>query len=78
MKSNDALRLKVIQDVMELDDESLRKLHEVMTLVSNKHNPVLYDLLHSSVEELEENLPTYATKEVKEVMDEIDSEMGWN
>lgn len=72
MKSNDALRLKVIQDVMELDDESLRKLHEVMTLVSNKQNPVLYDLLHSSVEELEENLPTY-----KEVMDEIDGEMGW-
>jgi len=70
MKSNDALRLKVIQDVMELDDESLRKLHEVMTLVSNKQNPVLYDLLHSSVEELEENLPTYTTKEV---MDEIDT-----
>jgi hypothetical protein len=59
---------------MELDDESLRKLHEVMTLVSNKQNPVLYDLLHSSVEELEENLPTYTTKEV---MDEIDGEMGW-
>jgi hypothetical protein len=76
MKSsgNDALRLKVIQDVMDLDDDNLRKLHEVMTLVSNKHNPVLYDLLHSSVEELEENLPVYTTKEV---MDEMDSEMGW-
>lgn len=76
MKSsdNDALRLKVIQDVMDLDDDNLRKLHEVMTLVSNKHNPVLYDLLLSSVEALEENLPAYTTKEV---MDEIDSEMGW-
>lgn len=76
MKSsgNDALRLKVIQDVMDLDDDNLRKLHEVMTLVSNKHNPVLYNLLHSSVEELEENLPVYTTKEV---MDEMDSEMGW-
>jgi len=59
---------------MDLDDDNLRKLYEVMTLVSNKHNPVLYDLLHLSVEELEENLPVYTTKEV---MDEMDSEMGW-
>ena len=72
--NTDTLRLQVLQDVMELDDDSLRKLHEAMLLASRKKNPILYDILHSSAHELQEENSVYTTKEV---MRDIDEEMGW-
>lgn len=70
--NTDALRLKVIQEVMELDDDKLRELHDAMLLASTKKNPILYHLLHASADELNEKKSIYTTKEV---MDEIDEEM---
>lgn len=72
--NTDTLRLQVLRDVMKLDDDNLRKLHEAMTLASKKKNPVLYNLLHSSADELHEKSARYTTIEV---MNEIDKEMGW-
>jgi hypothetical protein len=70
----DTLRLQVLQDVMALDDDKLRKLHEAMVLASREKNPALYHLLHASADELHEDRSVYSTKEV---MDDIDEEMGW-
>lgn len=71
----DALRLQVLQEVMELDEDRLRELHEAMDLVSGKKNQTLYDLLHTSADELNEGKSiTYTTEEV---MGDIDEEMGW-
>lgn len=72
--NTDALRLRVLQEVMELDDEKLCALHEAMLLASEKKNPVLYHLLHTSADELNEKESIYTHKAV---MDEIEDEMGW-
>ena len=73
--NTDALRLQVLQDVMEIDDDKLRELHEAMLLASSTKNSTLYHLLHTSADELNDKKSTTTTKEV---MDEIDEEMGWN
>lgn len=72
--NRDSLRLQVLQEVMDLSDEQLIKLHSALSVMSEEDDAVLYNLLHSSADELQESKSTYSTKEV---MKEIDEEMGW-
>ena len=70
----DSLRLQVLQEVMDLSDEQLIKLHTALAAISEKDDAVLYNLLHSSADELQEDKSTYSTENV---MRDIDKEMGW-
>lgn len=72
--NTDSLRLQVLQEVMELDDEQLLQLHSSLSDLSEKNDAVLYHLLHDSANEIQEDGVTYSTEEV---MKDIDKEMGW-
>lgn len=72
--NTDSLRLQVLQEVMELNDEELHQLHNTLTSTLSQSRTILYTLLHNSADELQEDKPTYTTNEV---MNEIDKEMGW-
>lgn len=70
----DSLRLRVIQEVMGLDDLQLQELHEALSMLPQKKNTTLYNLLQLSADELQENMPVYTTDEV---MNDMDDEMAW-
>lgn len=71
----DSLRLQVLQEVMELNDEQLIKLHSSLSALSSEEdNDTLYRLLHDSLDDVQEGGSSYSTKKV---MDDIDKEMGW-
>ena len=72
--NTDSLRLQVLQEVMELTDEQLLKLYNFLSSLSEGNEEVLYHLLNDSANEVEEGAAIYS---IKEVMNDIDKEMGW-
>ncbi|MDD3787786.1 MAG: hypothetical protein PHO94_03720 [Petrimonas sp.] len=70
----DSLRLQVLQEVMNLDEEKLLRLHSTLSALSKHTDTILHELLHDSADEFREDESTYTTDEV---MKNIDKEMGW-